>query len=217
NTFEGAYWSAQTAAAAADAVLAGAPKALALCRPPGHHAQQDRASGFCFFNNSAIAATRLRRRYARVAIIDFDMHHGDGTQGIFYARGDVFTGSTHADPRETFPFFSGSAAERGVGPGEGANLNIPLTRCATDDDFVGAVTALIQQAREFQAEALVIAAGWDAHRDDPLSPFDVTTDAYARIADLISEQRLPTVVVQEGGYHLRAIEDALLAFLIAMH
>jgi acetoin utilization deacetylase AcuC-like enzyme len=217
HTYEGAYWSAQTAVAAANAVLAGAPKALALCRPPGHHAQRDRASGYCFFNNAAIAAMQLRQRYARVAVIDFDMHHGDGAQAIFYARGDVFTGSVHADPRETFPFYSGSADERGVGPGEGANLNIPLQRGATDDEFVDAVTALTQRAREFEAEALVIAAGWDAHRDDPLSPFDVTSNAYARIARLISEQRLPTVVVQEGGYHLDAIEDALLAFLMAMH
>jgi acetoin utilization deacetylase AcuC-like enzyme len=213
GTFEGAYWSAQTAVAATDAVLAGEPLALALCRPPGHHAQRDRASGYCFFNNAAIAATRLRERYARVAIVDFDMHHGDGTQAIFYARGDVLTASTHADPRDTFPFFSGAAHECGEGEGIGANLNIPLPAGADDETFVAAVAALFERARAFGAEALVIAAGWDAHGDDPLSPFEVTSAAYARIARLIRTQALPTVIVQEGGYHLGAIEDALLAFL----
>jgi acetoin utilization deacetylase AcuC-like enzyme len=213
GTFEGAYWSAQTAVAAADAVLAGEMLALALCRPPGHHAQHDRASGYCFFNNAAIAAARLRERYARVAIVDFDMHHGDGTQAIFYARDDVLTASTHADPRDTFPFFSGAAHEYGEGAGLGANLNIPLPAGADDETFVAAVAVLFERARRFGAEALVIAAGWDAHGDDPLSPFEVTSAAYARIARLVRAQALPAVIVQEGGYHLGAIEDALLAFL----
>ncbi|WP_321788847.1 histone deacetylase family protein [Paraburkholderia sp. J94] len=216
GTFEGAYWSAQTAVAAADAVLAGEALALALCRPPGHHAQRDRASGYCFFNNAAIAAARLRERVERVAIIDFDMHHGDGTQSIFYARGDVLTASAHADPRDTFPFFSGAADECGEGAGLGANLNIPLPAGADDDTFVAAVAALFERARTFGAQALVIAAGWDAHGDDPLSPFDVTSAAYARIARLVKAQALPTVIVQEGGYHPGAIEDALLAFLDAL-
>ncbi|CAG9216586.1 Acetylpolyamine amidohydrolase [Paraburkholderia tropica] len=216
GTFEGAYWSAQTAVAAADAVLAGETLALALCRPPGHHAQRDRASGYCFFNNAAIAAARLRERVERVAIIDFDMHHGDGTQSIFYARGDVLTASAHADPRDTFPFFSGAADECGEGAGLGANLNIPLPAGADDDTFVAAVAALFERARTFGAQALVIAAGWDAHGDDPLSPFDVTSAAYARIARLVKAQALPTVIVQEGGYHPGAIEDALLAFLDAL-
>lgn len=213
GTFEGAYWSAQTAVAAADAVLAGETIALALCRPPGHHAQRDRASGYCFFNNSAIAAIRLRERYERVAIVDFDMHHGDGTQAIFYARGDVLTASAHADPRDTFPFFSGAADECGEGAGLGANLNIPLSNGADDDTFVAAVAALFERAHTFGAQALVIAAGWDAHGDDPLSPFDVTSAAYARIARLVRAQALPAVIVQEGGYQPGAIEDALLAFL----
>jgi acetoin utilization deacetylase AcuC-like enzyme len=213
GTFEGAYWSAQTAIAAADALRAGDALAFALCRPPGHHAQRDRASGYCFFNNAAIAAERLRERYARVAIIDFDMHHGDGTQAIFHARSDVLTASTHADPRDTFPFFSGATDESGEGAGLGANLNIPLPAGADDEVFVASVVALLERARTFGAGALVIAAGWDAHGDDPLSPFKVTSAAYARIARLVRAQALPTVIVQEGGYHGDAIEDALLAFL----
>ncbi|WP_322045689.1 histone deacetylase family protein [Paraburkholderia sp. J67] len=213
GTFDGAYWSAQTAVAAANAVLAGETLAFALCRPPGHHALRDRASGYCFFNNAAIAAVRLRERYARVAIVDFDLHHGDGTQAIFYTCGDVLTASTHADPRDTFPFFSGAAHEYGEGEGLGANLNIPLPAGADDEAFTAAVAALLERARAFGAEALVIAAGWDAHGDDPLSRFEVTSAAYARIARLVRAQALPVVIVQEGGYHLGAIGDALLAFL----
>ncbi|WP_321814149.1 MULTISPECIES: histone deacetylase family protein [unclassified Paraburkholderia] len=213
GTFEGAYWSAQAAVSAADAVLAGEALALAVCRPPGHHAQRDRASGYCFFNNAAIAATRLRERFERVAIVDFDMHHGDGTQAIFYTRADVLTASTHADPRDTFPFYSGAADEGGAGAGLGANFNIPLPAGADDDTFVAAVAALFERASTFGAQALVIAAGWDAHGDDPLSPFDITSAAYTRIARLMRAQSLPTVIVQEGGYHHGAIEDALLGFL----
>ena len=135
ETWGSACWSAWSAVEAADAVLAGEPAAYALCRPPGHHAFADVAGGFCFLNNSAIAAQRLRSAVSRVAILDVDLHHGNGTQGIFYARGDVLTVSLHADPERFYPFFWGYASERGEGPGLGSNLNLPLpgnpeTRCS---------------------------------------------------------------------------------------
>ncbi len=135
ETFDSACWSAWSAVEAADAVLAGEPAAYALCRPPGHHAFADVAGGFCFLNNSAIAAQRLRSNAARVAILDVDLHHGNGTQGIFYARADVLTVSLHADPARFYPFFWGHADERGEGAGLGANLNLPLPRKSGDDRF----------------------------------------------------------------------------------
>jgi acetoin utilization deacetylase AcuC-like enzyme len=215
HTHDAALASAEAAAAAADAVGAGEDAAMALCRPPGHHAYADRASGFCFFNNAAIAAERLRRRFGRVAIVDFDTHHGDGTQALFYRRGDVFVGSVHTDPSAYYPFFVGYADERGAGPGEGANLNLPLAPGSDDAAFVAANLDLATAVRAFGADALVISAGWDAHRDDPLSRLQVTSEAYARLGELWGGLRLPTVIVQEGGYSLTAVTEAAPRFAAA--
>jgi acetoin utilization deacetylase AcuC-like enzyme len=212
GTFRAAYASAQTATAGAEAVAAGARSAFSLCRPPGHHAYADRCSGFCYLNNAAIAAEVLRGKFRRVAILDFDTHHGDGTQAIFYARGDVFYGSVHTDPAAYYPHFAGYADETGTGAGEGANLNLPLPFGADDAAFVGANARLCDAARSFGADALVLCAGWDAHRDDPLSRLAVSTDAFARIGELYGRLRLPTLIVQEGGYSLQAVAAASHAF-----
>ena len=141
ETWDSACWSAWSAVAAAEAVLAGESAAYALCRPPGHHAFADVAGGFCFLNNSAIAAQRLRKNAARVAILDVDLHHGNGTQGIFYGRADVLTVSIHADPERFYPFFWGYADERGEGAGLGCNLNLPLPRKSGDEAFLEALDA----------------------------------------------------------------------------
>lgn len=213
GSFGAALASAASAASAAQAVLDGEPSAFALSRPPGHHAYPDRANGFCFLNNAAIAAQLLRQRHERVAIIDFDTHHGDGTQAIFYDRDDVFVGSTHTDPSAYYPHFFGYAEERGVGAGEGFNLNLPLAQGAGDATFVAAVEQLADAASRFGAEALVVSAGWDAHRDDPLSKLDVTTAAYPLVGKLLASLNLPTVIVQEGGYSLAAVAEAAPAFV----
>lgn len=214
---EGSYGailaSAAAAQAAADAVLTGDSAAFALCRPPGHHAYIDRGSGFCFLNNAAIAAERLRSRYSRVAILDFDTHHGDGTQAIFYRRADVLFGSVHTDPSAYYPHFAGYADETGAGAGEGFNLNLPLPFGAGDSEFVAANVRLIERARDFGAEAVVISAGWDAHHRDPLSKLTVTNEAYARIGALYGAMKRPAVIVQEGGYSLEAIGPALETFM----
>lgn len=213
GTFAAACASAQTAIAGAEDLLSGAPASFALCRPPGHHAYRDRCSGFCYFNNAAIAAEAMLGTFKRVAILDFDTHHGDGTQAIFYRRSDVLYGSVHTDPSAYYPHFAGYADETGAGPGEGANLNLPLAFGATDADFIAANQLLRDAAVAASVDALILSAGWDAHRDDPLTKLDVSTDAYARIGELYGELRLPTLIVQEGGYSLSAVEAASHAFI----
>jgi acetoin utilization deacetylase AcuC-like enzyme len=214
GTFQASYASAQSAIGGAEAVLAG-DYAFALCRPPGHHAYADRASGFCYLNNAAIAAQVLRRTFGKIAIVDFDTHHGDGTQAIFYDRGDVFYGSVHTDPSSYYPHFAGYADETGIGEGEGSNMNLPLEPGAGNEPFVDANQRLALAVQAFGAEALVISAGWDAHRDDPLSKLDVTTEAYPRIGEIWGKLALPTLIVQEGGYSLNASGEAALAFIEA--
>lgn len=213
GTFAAAYASAQTAIAGAEDIRSGARASFALCRPPGHHAYRDRCSGFCYFNNAAIAAEAMLGTFKRVAILDFDTHHGDGTQAIFYRRSDVLYGSVHTDPSAYYPHFAGYADETGAGAGEGANLNLPLAFGANDADFVAANQVLRDAAVAASVDALILSAGWDAHRDDPLSKLDVSTDAYARIGELYGKLRLPTLIVQEGGYSLSAVEAASHAFM----
>jgi acetoin utilization deacetylase AcuC-like enzyme len=215
GTYDAAMAAAHAAVAAADAVTGGEDAAFALCRPPGHHAYVDRCSGFCFLNNAAIAAQRLRGRFGRVAILDFDTHHGDGTQAIFYRRDDVFFGSVHTDPSAYYPHFCGYADERGAGAGEGWTLNVPLAFSSDDEAFVDANRRIVEAALARGAEALVISAGWDAHRLDPLSKLAVSDDGFASIGALYGSLGLPTVIVQEGGYSLDAIRTAALAFTAA--
>ncbi|MDJ1160144.1 histone deacetylase family protein [Chelatococcus sp. SYSU_G07232] len=215
DTWASAYASAQTGIAGAEAVLAGERAAFALCRPPGHHAYADRSAGFCYLNNAAIAAEVLRQAFRRVAIVDFDTHHGDGTQAIFYRRADVFYGSVHTDPSDYYPHHAGYADETGFGDGECANLNLPLAPGAGDDAFLDANTRLALAVQAHGAEALVISAGWDAHREDPLSRLGVTTDAYPRLGEIWGKLGLPTLIVQEGGYSLAAVAEAAPAFVAA--
>ena len=202
-----------TAVAAADAVLDGARAAYALCRPSGHHARTDRATGFCYLNNSAIAAQRLRSRYRKVAVLDVDAHHGDGTQEIFYRRSDVLTVSVHVDPNSYYPYYIGYADEHGYGEGEGYNVNIPLAPKASDAVFHAAVEKAAAKVRSFGAEALVVALGYDSHREDPIGLLDVSTEGFRGIGERIRAIGLPTIVVQEGGYQISVIGDCLGQFL----
>lgn len=215
GTYEASYWSAQSAINGAEQILAGDKACFALCRPPGHHAYADRASGFCYLNNAAIAAQMLRARFSRVAIIDFDTHHGDGTQALFYRRADIFYGSVHTDPSSYYPHFFGYADETGAGAGEGFNLNLPLPQGSGDSAFIAANVQLMEAVRAHGAEALILSAGWDAHRDDPLSKLAVTSEAYTRIGEIWGKIGLPTLIVQEGGYSLAAAAEAAPRFVSA--
>jgi acetoin utilization deacetylase AcuC-like enzyme len=213
GTWQAAYWSAQSAIAGADCIRDGARAAYVLSRPPGHHAFGDLAGGFCFLNNSAIAAERLRASGYRPAILDVDVHHGNGTQGIFYARGDVLTVSLHADPDRFYPFFWGQAQERGVGAGLGANLNLPLPRGTGDDAYLTALTTATDRITGFGCSALVVALGLDAYVDDPFKGLAITTPGFARIGAAIAALGLPTVFVQEGGYLCAELSDNLTSVL----
>ena len=213
DSFAGILASAACAEAAADAVLIGEPMAYALCRPPGHHAGPERAGGFCFINNSALAASVLRERYLRVAILDVDLHHGNGTQDIFYHRGDVWTGSLHADPADFYPFFWGSVEERGEGEGLGTNVNLPLPVGSDGATFLATLDRLIERLVAFQPQALVVALGLDAHRDDPLAGLALETDDFTAVGRRLAALELPTVLVQEGGYPTEHLGANLAAFL----
>jgi len=213
HTWRSALKSSHAAMAAADAIVEGAGSAYALCRPSGHHARADQANGFCYLNNTAIAAQHLRTRFGRVAVLDVDAHHGDGTQEIFYRRADVMTVSIHVDPNAYYPFFTGYAHERGHGEGEGYNLNIPLHPQSRDPAMFKAVERGLEAVRAFGAEVLVVALGYDSHRDDPIGLLDVSTSAFGEIGRLVRSVRLPTLVVQEGGYQISVIGDCLGAFI----
>jgi acetoin utilization deacetylase AcuC-like enzyme len=213
DTWTSARWSAMTALEAAANVLAGDDACYALARPPGHHASQDLAGGFCYLNNAALAAARLRSRYPRVAIIDVDVHHGNGTQRVFYDRADVLTVSLHADPIRFYPFFWGYATETGRGEGAGFNLNRPLPRGTRDADYLSALGAVLDEVRAFDPGCLVVALGLDAHEADPFRGMAITTAGFGRIGRLLGHLGLPTVLVQEGGYLNESLADNLKSFL----
>lgn len=200
GTFAAACAAADIATTAAQMVLDGEDTVYALCRPPGHHAYRDMAGGFCYLNNSAIAAAHLRQTHERVAILDVDVHHGNGTQGIFYDRADMLTVSIHADPARYYPFFVGYAHETGIGAGYGANLNIPLPLGTGDADYMTALDLAARRIKAFAPGALVVALGLDASEHDPLQGLKITTEGFRRIGAAIARIGLPTVLVQEGGY-----------------
>lgn len=213
NTWLSVRESSNTAIAAADAVLGGEGQVYALCRPSGHHTRADRASGFCYLNNTAAVAQRLRATFTRVAILDVDAHHGDGTQQIFYSRPDVLTISIHADPRNYYPFFTGYSNEIGIGDGAGFNLNLPLAHGSTGAAMFTAVDKAAEAIRAFGADALVVALGFDAHARDPIGVLKLEARGFGGIGARVNALGLPTVIVQEGGYAVDALGDCLTAFL----
>ena len=200
-------WAAASAGAAcaidaAHAVSSGATRsAMALTRPPGHHAGPDFFGGYCFLNNAALAAQALRDAGAvRVAVLDVDYHHGNGTQTNFDARADVLTVSIHGDPMTEYPFFLGHADERGSGAGLGFNLNLPLPAGTGFDAWRAGLQRGIDEIVRFGADALVVALGVDTFEGDPISRFLLKSDDYRRIGADVGACGLPTVFTMEGGY-----------------
>ncbi|MDB5677551.1 histone deacetylase family protein [Sphingomonas bacterium] len=206
QTWTSAYWSAQSALAATHAVLAGDRAAFALCRPPGHHAGADYYGGYCHLNAAAIAAQAARDAgVAKVAILDIDYHHGNGTQDIFWTRGDVLYASLHADPATDYPFYWGHADEVGEAEGAGATFNLPLPQGTGLDAFRAAQARALDTIATFGAELLVVSFGADTYADDPISAFRLQTPDYAVLAADIAAVGTPTVIVMEGGYAVNAL------------
>lgn len=205
GTWAAALGAAACAVAAAEAAGPGAP-AFALARPPGHHAHADLYGGYCYLNNAALAVETLRARGAeRVALLDIDYHHGNGSQAIFYERGDVLFLSVHADPAEEFPYFLGHADEHGAGPGAGANLNLPLRAGAGIEIWAGALEEACRRIGEWGAEALVVSLGVDTYEGDPISRFRLAEADFPGVGRRLAGVGLPTVLVMEGGYAVEAL------------
>lgn len=217
RTWEAAAWSAACAVEAAALVARRTTRlAYALSRPPGHHASRDLMGGYCYLNNAAVAVERLRGA-GRIAVLDIDFHHGNGTQSIYWRDPDVLFVSIHGDPRQFYPYFSGYASEVGAGRGVGATRNLPLDAGADGDDYLDVLRReALPAITRFDPTALVVSAGFDTWRDDPIGDFTLETGDIERIGEAIGTLRLPAVVVQEGGYATEALGQNVIAFLAGM-
>lgn len=201
GTWHAAYWSAQVALSAAAALHSGAPSALAICRPPGHHAAAAAMGGYCYLNNAAIAAQALlSAQCPRVGVLDIDYHHGNGTQAIFWRRSDVFFTSLHADPHDDYPYLSGHADEVGEGDGAGHTLNFPLPAGTTAPAYLAALELAIDATAARGCAAVVVSLGVDTFELDPISKFKLTSDDYLEIGRRIRRLAVPVLFVFEGGY-----------------
>lgn len=206
GTWEAAEASAQVALTGAKLLNEGARSAFSLCRPPGHHAAQDMFGGYCFLNNAAIAAQALRDGgAAKVAVLDVDFHHGNGTQAIFYDRSDVLFLSIHGDPMDAFPYFLGGADETGEGEGDGYTVNYPLPPGCSYAKWAHALEDAAQRIKGFGADALVISLGVDTFERDPISFFKLTSADFTDYGATIAGMNLPTLFVMEGGYAVAEI------------
>jgi acetoin utilization deacetylase AcuC-like enzyme len=202
----GAYAAARAAVdcavSAADLLLKGERLAYALCRPPGHHAERRVYGGFCYFNNAAIASHRLSAR-GKVAHLDIDYHHGNGTQDVFWERSDVLTISIHGHPNHSYPYFSGFADEVGEGEGRGFNRNYPLPEGVDDRRYLEVLDLALREISTFKPWALVVSLGFDVMKADPTGSFVLTPAGLRKVGEELGRLDVPTLVVQEGGYLLR--------------
>ena len=205
DAYKAARAAVNVALSGAEAIVAGNPLVYSLCRPPGHHAERDTYGGFCYFCNGAIAAQYLVGHLGRVAILDIDYHHGNGAQDIFSHRSDVLTISIHGHPSFAYPYFSGFADEVGEGEGKGFNLNLPLPEHVGDARYLEALDEALAAVRKFKPEALVVPLGLDIAKADPTGTWSVTPEGLFEIGRRIGELKLPTLLVQEGGYNIRSL------------
>ena len=215
GTYVAARGAVDVALTAVDLVLdGGATAAYGLCRPPGHHAARSMYGGYCFFNNAAIAAEAITRATGeRVGIIDVDYHHGNGTQQIFWRRGDVRYVSIHADPERQYPYFLGRADETGEGQGSGENLNLPLRPGATDADYLVAVDRACEALDAVPGSVIVVSLGFDTYGLDPIGDFALTTAVYHEVGRRVAALGRRVVILQEGGYHRPSLGENARAWL----
>ncbi|MDD5134368.1 MAG: GNAT family N-acetyltransferase [Phycisphaerae bacterium] len=211
NAYQAASQAADIALSGAEETLKGRRTVYALCRPPGHHAEKRSFGGFCYFNNAAIAA-ELFSKTGKTATLDIDFHHGNGTQNIFYDRNDVLTVSIHGHPNFAYPYFSGFADEKGAGAGLGFNYNFPLPENASEPLYLQTLEKAIRIIEKFQPTFLVVSLGFDTMKGDPTGTFGLTAGSLRKIGGQIGQMRLPTLIVQEGGYSLKNLRAGCTAF-----
>ncbi len=215
GSWAAAKQGSDVALSALDQIRAGEAGVFALCRPPGHHAGRETYGGYCYFNNAAIAAQRhLDLGGSRVAILDVDFHHGNGTQEIFYGRGEVLTVSIHGDTRQCFPFYCGHADEPGRGDGQGANLNLPLPLGSRWSEYEPSLRRAIDRLVDFAPELLILSLGVDTFAEDPITDFGLRGEDYPRLAAMLPPG-MPTLFVLEGGYDLQHIGSNVVSLLSA--
>lgn len=213
GTFDAALGGAAAALHGAELLATGVEQKLyVLTRPPGHHAERARCGGYSYFNNSALVANRLAK-LGPVAVLDLDVHHGNGTQHLFFDRADVLTVSLHGDPIHLFPYFSGFADETGTGSGLGFNLNLPLPAASTEREYEPALAAAVERIAKFRPAFLVVPFGADAHESDPIGGMKLPTEHFAEMGRIVNQLGLPTLVVLEGGYNLDTLGPCVAAFL----
>jgi acetoin utilization deacetylase AcuC-like enzyme len=201
GTWRAAATAVDVALTAQKRIAGGERVAFALCRPPGHHAAQGFYGGYCYFNNAAIAAQAFRDQgAARVALLDVDYHHGNGSQAIFYQRADVFYLSLHGDPTEEYPYFLGYADETGEGAGKGFNANYPMPAGTAWSRYGEALADAVKRIRDYGPDAIVISLGVDTYKEDPISRFKLESEDYFKIGAMIAGLGRPTLFVMEGGY-----------------
>lgn len=215
NAYRAARGAVDSALTAARSLLQGYRLAYALVRPPGHHAERRAFGGFCYLNSTAIAAHYLSAQ-GRVAVLDVDYHHGNGTQEIFYERSDVLTVSLHGHPRFAYPYFSGFADERGRGAGAGYNLNLPLPERVTGHDYQQALARALRRLKRFDPDFLVVALGLDAAKDDPTGSWLLQAKDFEANGRMIGSLHVPTLVVQEGGYRVRSLRTTARHFFLGL-
>jgi acetoin utilization deacetylase AcuC-like enzyme len=214
GTYAAARGAVDVALTAVDLVLGGETAAYGLCRPPGHHAARSMYGGYCYFNNAAIAAEAIARQTGEpVSILDVDYHHGNGTEQIFWRRGDVLYVSLHAHPDREYPYFLGWPDETGEGPGAGANLNLPLPAGVSDEGYLEALERGLERIASHPGSVLVVSLGFDTYRLDPLGDFALTTEVYHEVGRRAAAIGKRLVILQEGGYYVPALGDNALAWL----
>jgi acetoin utilization deacetylase AcuC-like enzyme len=215
GTYPAARAAVDVALTTARLVADGEPLAYGLCRPPGHHAARAMFGGYCYLNNAAVAAEWLVRRTGeRIAILDLDVHHGNGTQQIFYEREDVLYVSLHADPATTFPYFAGYTSETGTGRGRGTTVNVPLPPGTGDEAYAAALETALDRIAGLGPGPIVVSLGLDTYEEDPIGPLRLSAGAYHPMATRVAALGRPLVVLLEGGYHVPSLGRNVRSWLL---